>query len=120
MKAPHRIGNGRISVRVVSRGVPWDNVEAVFFRIGPEQEVTCEVWPTPAAFNRAAPGQHSLDIAGIEANDNRRKGASKIARRHLLHFIVEYVTGRDQKGLRALSLKDIFLIQFIFALLAQL
>lgn len=108
MKAPHRIGP--ILVRVVSRGIPSDNVTADSFRIGPEQEVTCEVWPIPAAFYRAASGQHSLDITGIEANGDRRKGASKIAPRHLQHFTDEYVTGRT----RTLCLGNIFLIHIFF------
>jgi hypothetical protein len=118
MKAPHRIR--RISVRDVSHGVPSDNVAAGFSRIGPEQEVASEVRPVPAAFDRSAPGQHALDNAGIEENDDRRKGASKIARRHLQHYTNEYGTGRTIKGLRALSLRDIFLIHIFFALLAQL
>jgi hypothetical protein len=114
MKAPHRIG--WISVRAVSRSAPSDNVTADFFRIGLEQEVTRAVWLIPAAFYRAAPGQHSLDLAGIEANDDRRKGAAKIARRYLLHFTHGYITSRS----RTLCLENIFLVHIFFALLAQL
>jgi hypothetical protein len=123
MKAPHRIG--RISVRVISRGVPSDNVAADFFQIGQKQEVTYEVWPIPAAFYRPAPTQQFLDITEFEVNDDRRKGAPKITRQHLLVLLLlyctyKYVTDRGTNRLRALSLRDIFLFHIFFALLAQL
>jgi hypothetical protein len=60
-----------------------------------------------------------LDIKGIEADGERRKGASKIARRpaHIAH---EYVLVVQRKRVRAAVSKEHFSGSQFFSVLAQL